>query len=229
MTMLITPRIALEIVSHEAIVRQAYKDSVGVWTWLVGLTSATGHDVTRYIGKPATMERCLDVFVWALNNYAEAVRAEFKGHTLSEEQFGAALSFHWNTGAIRSATWPDLWKRGELDAARASFMSWKKPPEILDRRKKEAALLFDGKWSADGTVTEYTRVRASGTPDWGSAVKVDIANTLARLFADDDGAVDAAATEPEDNAIADAREALKTARVAISTAETAVELLGQRS
>ena len=52
MTNPITYKTALEIASHEALIRQAYKDSVGVWTWSVGLTSATGHDVLRYKANP---------------------------------------------------------------------------------------------------------------------------------------------------------------------------------
>ena len=178
----ITPRVAMEVAAHEGLVRQAYKDSVGVWTWSIGLTAATGHDVKRYIDNPQPLRRCLEVYIWALNNYADAVRAEFKGHALTEEQFGAALSFHWNTGAIRSATWPDMWKEGNLSAARVSFLSWKKPSEIIPRRQAEAALMFDGKWYSDGTMIEYTRVRSSGIPDWGSAKRISIANDMKSLL-----------------------------------------------
>lgn len=182
MTFPLTARIAAEIAAHEAIVRQAYKDSVGVWTWSVGLTSATGHDVKRYIGKPASLEQCLAVYAWALNNYAEAVRAEFAGHEMTEAQFGAALSFHWNTGAIRSASWPDHWKAGKMDAARSSFMSWRKPSSIIGRREAEAALLFDGVWHGNGLVPEYG-VTANNTPDWKSRKLVDVRPALATLFA----------------------------------------------
>lgn len=182
MTFPLTYRIAMEVASHEAIVRQAYKDSVGVWTWSVGLTGATGHNVTRYIGKPQSLERCLDVYVWALNNYAEAVRAEFAGHDLTEEQFGAALSFHWNTGAIRSASWPDLWKEGRLADARKSFLSWRKPASIIGRREAEAALFFDGVWSSTGQVPEYG-VTANHTPAWSSRKLVDVEAPLRALLA----------------------------------------------
>ena len=41
--------VAIEVASHEAIIRQTYKDSVGVLTWDVGMTNATGHTVERYI------------------------------------------------------------------------------------------------------------------------------------------------------------------------------------
>lgn len=167
-------RTAMEILTHEAIVRQAYKDSVGKWTWSVGLTSATGHDVERYIDRPASMERCLEVFVWALQKYATDVNRAFAGHSLSPEQFAAALSFHWNTGAILKATWVRKFKAGDMAGAKKSFMDWRKPPEIVPRRKKERDLFFDGVWSSDGTVTEYTRLTKNHTPVWSSAKRVNI-------------------------------------------------------
>lgn len=182
MTTDITYRVAMEIATHEALVRQAYKDGGGVWTWSVGLTSATGHNVTRYIGKPQTLEHCLAVYVWALDNYAEAVRGEFAGHALTEEQFAGALSFHWNTGAIRSASWPDLWKAGRIAEARKSFLSWSKPASIIGRRNAEAALFFDGVWSGFGKVPEYTRVTANGSPDWRSRILTDVEAPLRRLL-----------------------------------------------
>jgi len=175
-------RTALEIASHEAIIREAYKDSAGVWTWSVGLTNATGHNVERYKDNRQTLQHCLAIYVWALENYAEAVRAEFEGFPLTQEQFAGALSFHWNTGAIRSATWPDLWKQGHIDAARASFMSWRKPPEILERRKKEARLFFDGIWSNNGTVKEYGVRKPSYTPRWNTAVITNITDELKALL-----------------------------------------------
>jgi GH24 family phage-related lysozyme (muramidase) len=170
----ITYQVALEVASHEAIVRQAYRDSVNVWTWSVGLTSATSHDVTRYIGKPQTMEHCLRIYVWALDRYAEAVRKAFAGTTLTEAQFAAALSFHWNTGSIGKASWVAAFKRGDMAAAEKAFLSWNKPPEIKGRRQAEADLLFRGKWSNNGTINEYTRVNANGTPVWSSAKRVNI-------------------------------------------------------
>ncbi|MGB1254075.1 MAG: lysozyme, partial [Candidatus Promineifilaceae bacterium] len=124
MTNQLTTRIALEVASHEAIIRQAYKDSVGVWTWSVGLTSMSGHNVERYIGKPQPLKKCLEVFLWALERYADDVREAFAGHSLSDEEFAAALSFHWNTGAIKKASWVKQWKSGQIAAAKKSFMNY---------------------------------------------------------------------------------------------------------
>lgn len=171
--MKLTPKIALEVAAHEGMVRQAYKDSVGVWTWSVGITSMSGHAVERYIGKPQTMEKCLSVWLWVLEKYAKDVRTAMP-RAVTEEQFAAALSFHYNTGAIKRASWVKAFNAGDMKAAKKGIMNWRKPKEIIKRRTKERDLFFDGTWSGDGKILEYTRVKASGTPDWGSAKRVDI-------------------------------------------------------
>ena len=180
--MKITLRTALEIAHHEAVIRQAYRDSVGVWTWSVGLTNATGHNVERYIDKPQTMQHCLDIWVWAMGKYADQVREAFRGHDLTEAQFAAALSFHWNTGAIGRASWVKHFKAGRIEQAKVAFMAWNKPSEIIGRRKAERDLFFDGVWSNTGTITEYTRVTQKHTPVWSSAKRVDVTKELTALL-----------------------------------------------
>lgn len=180
----LTPRQAMEVGGHEALVRQAYKDSVGVLTWDVGMTNATGHRVERYIGNPAPLQHCMNVYAWALSNYADSVREAFAGFDLTEGQFAAALSFHWNTGAIGEADWVDLWKAGDVDGARKAIMNWTTPKSLEKRRKKERALFFDGVWSNDGTMLEYTRVRkGSMTPVWGSAKRISVKAELEAALA----------------------------------------------
>lgn len=172
--------VALEILHHEAVVRQTYFDSVGVATWSVGITSASGHRVERYIDNPQPMEYCLEVFVWVLRRYADSVNEVLP--KASKHQFAAALSFHWNTGAIHRASWVKHHQRGDRAQAMRNFMNWRKPPEIIPRRKAEKRLFFDGVWSNDGTVTEFTRVTHSHRPDWSSAVKVDVTEALRRAL-----------------------------------------------
>lgn len=184
--MKITPRVALELASHEGLVRQAYKDSVGVWTWSIGITNASGHNVDRYIGNPQTLERCLEVYVWALEKYANDVRKVFKDKPLNEHQFAAAVSFHYNTGGIARASWVKKWLAGDVAGAKKDFMNWSKPKEIIPRREKERDLFFDGKWSNNGTVTEYTRVKANGQIDWSSAKRTNIKDEMERVFAHDE-------------------------------------------
>lgn len=181
--MKVTAEVALETASHEGLVRQAYRDSKGVLTWSIGVTNASGHKVDRYIGNPQPMAHCLAVFAWLLETrYAPAVREVFAKKPLNEAQFAAALSFHWNTGAIKSATWPRLWLAGEIPAAKKAFMAWNKPAEILERRQKERDLFFAGRWSNTGRITEYTRVTSEMTPDWSSARRVDVRAALAEAL-----------------------------------------------
>lgn len=174
---------ALEIVFHEAIIRQAYKDSKNIWTWGPGITSASGHSVERYIGNPQPMERVLEVYLWLLRTkYVPEVLEAFEGTTLTRAQFTAAVSFHWNTGAIKRASWVRSWKAGKKLLAYEQFLLYKKPPEIIARRKKERDLFFEGKWHNDGRATEYTQVNRKGYPVWGSAKKVDIRPILRKLM-----------------------------------------------
>lgn len=171
----LSERMLLEIAEHEGLVLEAYRDSVGVWTWGFGVTDRSGHKVGRYRRKPSTVKRAVEVYEWLLREkYLPDVLRAFKGRELTEAQLTAALSFHWNTGAIGRADWVASWMRGQKHKARQEFMNWSSPREIIARRKAEHDLFFEGRWSGDGVVLHYTRVRAGGTPVWGSAVQLDI-------------------------------------------------------
>lgn len=183
----LTPRIVLEIAAHEAIVPEAYKDSVGVWTWALGVTNASGHQVhPRYKDAPQTLRHCLEVSIWLLRErYLPQVLAAFGGMPLSEAQLGAALSFHYNTGAIARAGWVQAWRTGEAAGAREAFMEWRKPAEIIPRREKERDLFFDGRWTGDGQVTVYDVAKPSYAPKRSSARRVDIAADVSAILGAD--------------------------------------------
>jgi len=179
----ITVKVAQEIVEHEAIVQEAYLDSKNVWTWGVGVTNKSGHRVERYKDNPASIERCIEIYVWLLRTeYAPDVLAEFQGHDLAEHQFAAALSFHWNTGAIRQASWCDSWKAGNIAQAEQEFMNWRKPPEIIERRTKEQRLFFHGEWAQDGMAPVIPVRKPSYKPDWGKMRQVDIREELKKAL-----------------------------------------------
>ena len=179
-----TPRILLELLEHEAIVCEAYKDSVGVWTWGVGVTGKSGHTIARYKDNPVSIERCLEVYEWLVRErYLPAVLKAFEGCPLTEEQLGGALSFHYNTGAILIADWVKSFKAGNRNKAYTEFLNWSSPREIIGRRKAERALFFNGVWTSDGKVTVYTKVhKPSYSPNWGSAKQVDIRPALERVM-----------------------------------------------
>lgn len=180
----LTMPILLELLEHEGLVLEAYKDSVGVWTWGGGVTDKSGHLVMRYKDKPASIEHCLKIYEWLLRvKYLPDVLKAFGDFPLSETQLGGALSFHWNTGAILTADWVKKVKAGDHDGAYAAMLNWSKPKEIIPRRKLERALFFEGRWSSDGVVNIYTRVRKpSYAPDWSSAKPTDIRAELQKLL-----------------------------------------------
>lgn len=161
----ITPRIAAEVIYHEGIAREAYRDSVGVWTWSAGLTDACGHRVMRYRDHPQSLQRCLEVYVWVLaNRYLPAVLRAFGTHAPAEHELAAALSFHWNTGAIDRAEWMALVRAGERGKARRAMLNWCRPAALAVRRKREQALFFDGRWAGDGTALIYSVAKPEYRP-----------------------------------------------------------------
>ncbi|QDH35832.1 lysozyme [Porphyrobacter sp. YT40] len=180
-TALLSERILLEVAEHEGLVLEAYKCSAGVLTWGFGVTNASGHNVDRYdttrLGHRSSIERAVEVFEWLLRTkYLPEVRRAFRGRDLTESQTAGALSFHWNTGAIGQADWVQSFLLGRRERAWSEFMNWSKPKEILDRRKAERALFFDGRWSQDGVVLMYDRVnpKEPRNPVWRSAREIYI-------------------------------------------------------
>ena len=180
----LTAKVAMELIAHEAIVQECYKDSVGVWTWSVGVTNASGHKIhPDYLDKPQPIRKCLEAYLDLLQKkYVPDVEAAFAGHPLTEAQFAAALSFHYNTGAIKKADWVKKWKAGDVAGARKDIMNWKKPPEIIPRREKERDLFFDGKWSSDGKATVWPVKKPGYKPHWGGGKRVDVSADLAALL-----------------------------------------------
>lgn len=186
----ITKRVALETACHEALIRQTYYDSQRVPTWNVGMTDATGHRVDRYWGNPQPLQKCMDLYIWALDNYANAVRRRFEGFALTEAQFAAILSWTWNVGEgwLKDATWIPHFMNGNMKEAERRFLLFRTPPEIIGRRKKEADLLFRGKWSNDGRMAEYTRVTPNKTPDWKSRITINVSNEITKAIQKHTGA-----------------------------------------
>jgi lysozyme len=185
----LSERTLLEIAEHEGLVLEWYLDSVGIGTWGFGVTDKSGHKVGRYRKNRSTIERAVEVFEWLLRTkYLPEVMGAFRGRALTEAQLTAALSFHWNTGAIAQADWVQSFLLGRREKAWAEFMHWSRPREIIARRKAERDLFFDGRWSGDGVVLMYEEVRANGTPRWSSARQIDIKDEVRAALARNSGA-----------------------------------------
>jgi GH24 family phage-related lysozyme (muramidase) len=123
---------------------KAYPDpgSVDGKPWTIGWGS-TGPDIT-----PTTIwtqAQCDARFDIDIQKYANAVSAALGDAPTTQNQFDALVSFHYNTGAIRTATLTKKHKEGKFAEAKAEFARWVKNDGkvmngLVRRRAAEAAL-----------------------------------------------------------------------------------------
>lgn len=157
------------LMKHEGIVPGPYKDSVGVWTAYIGHTAAAGSpDPAKMArGVPADLDAALraafDVFRKDLATYEAAVTRALK-IPVTQSEFDALVSFHYNTGAIDRAQLVLHLNAGDRRAAADAFMGWSKPAEIIPRRKAEQDLFRNGRYPT-GAINVWG-VDASGRVIW---------------------------------------------------------------
>lgn len=146
--MRVSPQGIVALAGHEGIVPAPYLDSVGVWTYGVGHTSAAGapfpdgmpKGMPRYV--ETAVDHALALFAEDLAKYEKRVRSAVKVR-LSQHQFDALVSFDFNTGGIYRAKLTAALNAQEDDAAR-HFFGWTRPPEIRSRRTDEHRLFTTG-------------------------------------------------------------------------------------
>lgn len=146
------------LIAHEGIVPGPYLDSVGVWTYGIGHTAAAGYPNPASLprGVPADLDAALaevfKVFTDDLEAYAEAVSRAIRV-PVAQHEFDAAVSFHYSTGRISTATWVKTLNVGSRERAADQIMNWRSPAEIIPRREDEQTLFRDGVYpKARGTV-----------------------------------------------------------------------------
>ena len=123
---------------------EAYPDpgSADGTPWTIGWGS-TGPDIRK--GTVWTQAECDARFDRDIVRYVEDVAKALDGAPTTQNQFDALVSFHYNTGAIATATLTKLHKAGQFAEARTEFGKWiYNDGRILagleDRRSDEAAL-----------------------------------------------------------------------------------------
>jgi len=157
------------LVAHEGVVPAPYLDSVGVWTVGVGHTAAAGAPIPANMerGVPDDLDTALrdvfEVFARDLERYAADVLRAVKV-PMAQHEFDAAVSFHFNTGAIGRASWVKQWNAGNKTAATKAIMNWSKPKEIIPRRRDERDLFAHGQYPK-GRATVWS-VSSSGRVIW---------------------------------------------------------------
>lgn len=137
---------AIDIIAREAIILEPYLDSVGVWTIGIGRTKIDGKD-PRSFGK-ITVEQAIGMFRQDVGKYADAVRKI--GKKFNQNQFDALVSFCYNVGEGNLRT---LCRGRSIEQIGLALMLYKKPPEIIKRRRQEQTLYQTGEYSCkDGKV-----------------------------------------------------------------------------
>lgn len=174
------------LMMHEGIVPGPYLDSANppVWTYGIGHAETSGlppnpRNMKR--GMPADLDvelaTVFDVFRRDLAKYEAAVAKVLPN--VKQHEFDAAVSFHYNTGAIGRATWVRTLSIGDVALAAKQIMDWRKPPEIIKRREAERDLMLLGRYPT-GAVTVW-QVSDAGKVIWKPAMTLPANEALAML------------------------------------------------
>jgi len=121
----------------------AYPDpGTGGDPWTIGW-GATGPGIAP--GTVWTQAQCDARLVEDMKRYAAAVEKALAGSATTQNQFDALVSFHYNTGAIATATLTRKHKAGDFDGAEAEFGKWVRAggrvlAGLVRRREAEAEL-----------------------------------------------------------------------------------------
>ncbi|WEK48510.1 MAG: peptidoglycan-binding protein [Candidatus Kaistia colombiensis] len=171
----ISPAGLEQLVAEEGEVLRAYRDVAGVWTIGVGLTAASGV-VTPRAGMVITKAESRRLLAGALRRrYEPGVEAAMPG--APEHAFDGAVSFHFNTGAIASASWVKAWRKGDRRAARTGIAAWNKAggrvvEGLARRRAREADLILDGRRMVPETT--FVALKAGDVGDEVRALQADL-------------------------------------------------------
>ncbi len=178
----------VEIIGHEGISLSKYKDSVGVWTIAGGATKSEVPDLASWpLSKTITMQEAFDLFGRSIVKYEDAVNKAL-AHTVLQTQFDALVSWCYNVGV--GYTHPVYDKKGNMirdtatvikllnngasgESLYKALMMFKKPPEIVGRRIKEANLLAYGKYSNGGKALIFP-VSSRGYPIYKKGTPINV-------------------------------------------------------
>lgn len=169
---------------HEGIVPAPYRDSVGVWTYGIGHTLGAGYPDPAKMqrGMPTNLDAVLrdvfDLFRRDVAKYEAGVNRAVKV-PVTQAQFDALVSFHYNTGAIGRASLVKRLNAGDVGGAATGMMAWSKPAEIIPRRKAEQALFAHGTYPT-GQATVW-QVNSAGKVIWKPARRLSKDQVLALL------------------------------------------------
>lgn len=118
----------------------AYKDSVGVLTIGVGITTASGL-ITVTPGLKITAAQSDELFAKAVAKYVKPVVDALgpKISTVTQNEFDAFVSVCYNIGpaGFAHSTFLRKYMAGDKKGCAEAMLSWKKPAVIVPRRRAE--------------------------------------------------------------------------------------------
>lgn len=172
----------VELAGHEGICLSKYKCSAGVWTIGVGATRSEIRDLAKWpIDKSITLPEAFELLQKSIVKYENAVNKALKVD-VEQHVFDALVSWCYNvgTGWVKKSTILRLINRGEKSQTRLynALMMYKKPKEIIGRRRKEAKLLTTGVYSNNGKALVFP-VSNTGRPSYARGKTIDVAGYLA--------------------------------------------------
>lgn len=173
----------VELVGHEGVCLSKYKDSVGVWTIGIGATKTEIPDLALWsLTKAITVQQAFELLSKSIVKYEDAINNALVRPIL-QTQFDALVSWCYNVGVgwAKKATVIELlnheeYKRKDPEHQKMLYnalMMFRKPPEILNRRSKEARLLAYGKYSNDGKALLFP-VSSNGYPMYGKGTTINV-------------------------------------------------------
>lgn len=131
------------LIAREGRRLQAYRDSAGIWTIGIGITSASGLIAVRP-GLTITAAECDALAHRAFALYAGHVDAALAGTRVTQHGYDALVSVCFNIGpaAFGGSTFLKRLRTGDVDGAQAALLWWNRPAAILGRRQAEADQLL---------------------------------------------------------------------------------------
>ncbi|QEE09261.1 phage lysozyme [Bartonella kosoyi] len=141
---------------------RAYQDISGVWTIGYGHTGKAGKP-TVVEGMMITEKKAENMLLADLRQYEQAVEKAV-GVILSDEQFGALVSFCYNVGipAFQNSTLLKRLNKGDYEAIPAELQKWtkaggKRLQGLVHRRAAEAGLWAKGAFVSSNYQTVETK------------------------------------------------------------------------
>ena len=149
-----------DLVHSEAITTKKYKDSAGIWTIGIGFTQAVVKGLNRRPSKhEMDLEEIFTIYKRGIEVYADGVRKMLKVK-VDQHLFDGLVSFAYNVGigGARKSSLIRAINKGETNDKRLKSLlfRWNKVRKngvlvtskgLMNRRKKESALMFEGIYS----------------------------------------------------------------------------------